>query len=169
MNERDVVGAVRNVRHQAAHPFAALAVLLPIPRALHHFAGIALEQLDLAAGIELLPTALDQPRLVVERVALTGRAGHEQLHDAARLRAMMQAAVEFRARFGRVGEQTLLPEQMHHGDAAQAAAEAPQKLAAINQPRVFGSELYRRLLRGTNMTGLVAHLFRPLLLQHISP
>ena len=72
-------------RHQVAHPLAALAVLLPLPRAGHADAGVALKQLDLFARIERLARSCDQRWLVVERVALTGRARHEQLHDAFRL------------------------------------------------------------------------------------
>ena len=77
MKERDVVHASRRMRQQVADPLAALAVLLPAPRARHHHTGVALEQLDLFAGIQLLAGMLDQSRLVVERVALARGAGHE--------------------------------------------------------------------------------------------
>ena len=63
--------------------------------------GHALEQLDLAAGIELLAVLADQGGFVVERVALAGRAGHEQLDDAPGLGPVMQPAVELGARRGR--------------------------------------------------------------------
>ena len=44
-------------------------------------------------GSHFLPWSRDQPRLVVERVALAGRAGHEQLHDALGLGREVQPAV----------------------------------------------------------------------------
>ena len=93
-----------------------------------HAPGRALEQLDLAAGVELLAVPLDQRRLVVERVALAGRAGHEQLHDPLGPGPVMQAAVRGRrAAGGRGGEQPLAPEQVRQGDAAQTAAGVPEK------------------------------------------
>ena len=53
--------------------------------------GTALEQFHLAARIELLAVALDQLGLVIEGVALAGRAGHEELHHAFGFGGMMQA------------------------------------------------------------------------------
>ena len=79
---------------QIADPFAALAVLPPAPGALHDMAGIGLKQLDAAAGIERLPVAANQLRLVVECIALARGTGHEELDDTLRLGAMVQAAVE---------------------------------------------------------------------------
>ena len=46
---------------------------------------------------------------------------------------------------------------MNHRDAAQAAAKAPEKLAAVNETRIFRAELNRRLLRGTNVLGEFYH------------
>ena len=124
-----------------------MAVLLPVPRTFHHRAGVALEQLHLAAGIELLPAALDECGFVIKRVALAGRAGHEQLHDTPGFGGMMQTAVEFRARLRHVRQQAVLSEQMNHRDAAESAAKAPKKFTAINESGVFRAEFNRRLLR----------------------
>ena len=55
-----------------------------------HGAGTALKQFDFLAGIERLAIAFDQFGLIVERVALAGRAGHEELDDSPGLRRMMQ-------------------------------------------------------------------------------
>ena len=83
----------RQVRNEIADPLAALAVLPPFPRAGHHGAGLALEQLDLAPRVELLAVLLDQRRLIVKRVALAGRARHEQVNDSLGPGEMMQPAV----------------------------------------------------------------------------
>ena len=56
--ERDIVDAGRQVRQQTADPLAALAKLPPFPGARHHGARLALKELDLAAGIELLAVSL---------------------------------------------------------------------------------------------------------------
>ena len=59
MDERDVVDARGQVRHQVAHPFAALAVLLPVPRALHaRRPGSLWNSSTLSPGIELLAVRL---------------------------------------------------------------------------------------------------------------
>ena len=120
------------VRHQVADPLAALAVLLPLPGALHHAPGRALEQLDLAAGVELLAVLLDQQRLVVERVALAGRARHEQLRRPASPCAGW-CSPPFHSGRGRAQaprrsrQQALRAEQVRQGDAAEAAAGSPEE------------------------------------------
>ena len=50
MDERHVVDTLGQVRQQIADPLAALAVPPPLPGALHHGAGVALKQFQLAAG-----------------------------------------------------------------------------------------------------------------------
>src|SRR4051812_43790258 len=112
MQERDVIHASRDVGHQRRDILAALPILLPFPRAFHDRARRTLEQLDLAAGIEFLAVLLDQQRLVVECVALAGRAGHEKLDDALSLGRMMQAAL-----FGL---------QVSESDAAEPATVSPE-------------------------------------------
>ena len=109
----------------------ALAVLLPAPGAGQARAGKALKQLDLFARIERLAVALDQLGLVVERVALAGGAGHEQLDDPLGLGPMMQAAVQIGAPGPRpgIGQQSAFAQQRGQRDAAQSAAEIPEKLA----------------------------------------
>ena len=100
-----------------------------------HGAGDALEQLDLAAGIELLAVALDQLRLVVEGIDLAGGAGHEELHDALGLGAVVQPAIPVRlAPQGRLvrGEETILAEQVGQGDASEPAAGMPEEVSAIH-------------------------------------
>ena len=90
VNERHVVDAAGQVRHQVAHPFAAVAVLPPGPGAFHALPGVALEQLDFFARIERLAVAANQLGLVIECIALAGRARHEELHHAFCLRRVMQ-------------------------------------------------------------------------------
>jgi len=103
-------------------------VLPPAPGAFHHGAGRALEQFDMAAGVERLTVAADQLRLVIESVALAGGPGHEHLHDALGFRGMVQSAVQLGP--WRVGEQAVVAEQPGHGDAAEPAAGLPEEVAA---------------------------------------
>ena len=70
---------------------------------------------------------------------------------------MMKAAVEFRAGRTGFGEQAVLAEQMNHRDAAEPAAEPPKKFPAVNQVRVFGAQLNRRLLRGADVAISLCH------------
>src|SRR6266436_287745 len=114
MNEGDIVGTGAEVRDEVADPFAALAVLFPVPGTFHHRARIALEQLHFATGFKFFSAAFDELGFVIERITLAGRSRHEQLHDAFGSGSMMQAAVPFGTRSGSFGEQTLLPEQMNH-------------------------------------------------------
>src|SRR5262249_14007182 len=104
-------------------------------------AGVALEQLDAAAGVELLAVTADQLRLVVEGIDLAGGAGHEQLHDAPGPGAVVQAAIEVRARRGPrpVREQALPAEQMGQGDAAEPAPGSPEESAAVDSRLFHGS------------------------------
>ena len=137
--ERDVVDAGRQVRHEIADPAAALAVLPPFPGAGHHRAGLALEQLDLAARIELLAVPLDQRRLVVERVALAGRARHEELNDALGPGAVMQPAVELGPgpqRFSRrrIGQERFGPHQVGQRQRAETAAGVPREMRLRPMP-----------------------------------
>ena len=93
--------------------------------------GRALKQLDLLAGVERLAVALDQLGLVVERVALAGRARHEELHDALGLGADDAGRPSSGpARRRVVGQQTCFGQQVRQRNAAQAAAEVPEELAA---------------------------------------
>ena len=73
------------------------------------------------AEINLLIMPLIQLRLVVKRIHLADAAVHEQLHDAADLRLVMEAAVELRLRLERTGEQ-VATEQMSQRERAEAAA-----------------------------------------------
>ena len=142
MNEGDVVRARTDVGDEVAHPFAALAVGLPAPRAFHAHARIALEQLHFFARIKLFAAPLNQLRLVIEGVALARGAGHEKLNHSSGLGAVMKAAVQFgpdrrRQRPRRcTRQQTAATEQMDQRDGAQPAAEAPKKLAPVDDPRV---------------------------------
>ena len=112
MDERHIVDAFRKMRQQPANPFAAFAMLFPIPRALHHCAWVALEKLYFAARIELLAVPLDQLRLVIKGVALAGCAGHEELDDP--------------LSFARLSsEQALLTQDVSQCDAAKAATIFP--------------------------------------------
>src|SRR5689334_8473833 len=77
VNERDVVHAGGQVRHQIAYPFAATAALFPLPWAGHHRAGTALEQLDFATRVEFLAVTLNEFRFVIEGVALAGGTRHK--------------------------------------------------------------------------------------------
>src|SRR6266576_3088281 len=158
MNEGNVVRTGAEVRNEIADPFAALAVWFPVPGTFHYRAGIALEQFHFPAGFKFFSTAFDQLRLVIERVTLAGCSRHEQLHHAFGSGPMMRAAVPFGTRSGSLGKQSLLAEQMSHGDAAEASSEAPEKFATIDQARILGTEnRKRRLLRGTDMTTGISH------------
>ncbi len=83
--------------------------------------GTRLEQLDLLAGIPRFAVVADQARLVIERVALAGGTGHEQLNDALGFRGEVRS-----------GEQSVGIKQTGQGDSAESAAELPQKLPAIS-------------------------------------
>ena len=65
MDERDVVDALAECRDRIAEPFAALAVLPPAKRRIHHLVRRRLKQLDRFARIELLAVMLRERRLVV--------------------------------------------------------------------------------------------------------
>ena len=88
------------------------------------------------AGVEGLAVTLNEERFVIEGITLTGGAGHEELDDAFGFCAMMKAPVELGARLRGGGEEALLAEQLSHGNAAEAAAEAPEEFTAINEARV---------------------------------
>src|SRR5262249_1236880 len=128
VEEADVIDTAADVRHQVADILAALAVRLPAPRALHARARNALEQFDLAGGVELLAIALDELRLVVEGIDLAGGTGHEELHHALGPGRMVQAAVELRIGGGG-REQPVAAEELRKGEGAEAVAGLPEKIA----------------------------------------
>ncbi len=109
-------------------------MLLPFPRALHDRTGITLEEFDLAPGIELFATLLNNQRLVVERVHLAGSARHEELHDALGFGAMVQSAIQLWAGFQIkcVRQQSRTSQQMGQGNAAEASSPVPEKLATVD-------------------------------------
>jgi hypothetical protein len=74
-----------HVGKDAAHPAAALAMLLKFKWRFHHGAGTALVAAAVMPKSTLLAVPLFQLRLVVERVHLADAAVHEQLHDRASL------------------------------------------------------------------------------------
>jgi hypothetical protein len=152
--EGDVIDACRQVWQQATHPAATLAVLLKFVRTLEHVARLARRRLDMSAGIELLAVPFDQLGLVIEHVHLARAAVEKNLHDAFDLRAMVQAAVEVRARLGRAGQQTVLAKQVRHGDAAKASSETPEKLAARHRI------LTKNVHQFTNMNSLLLRRIR---------
>ena len=149
MNECHVIDATAQMRHEITHPFAALTILFPIPRAFHALAGVAFKEFDLASRIKLLTMAFDQLRFVIKRVALAGCAGHEELNDPLRFRAVVNSAVQVDAGPGRdrLRQKAILSEQMREGDSAEAPAEPPKELPAVQKPRVLGAEFNRRLSR----------------------
>jgi hypothetical protein len=60
---------------------------------------------------------------------------------------MVQPAVKFSAGSGSIGKQSLLPEEMDHGDPTQTSAKTPKELSAVNQTSIFSTqERNRRLL-----------------------
>src|SRR5262252_9593520 len=132
MNEGNVVDTRTEMRNKIADPFAALAVLFPLPRALHYRAWVTLKQFHFAAGIKLFAASFDKFRFVIKSIALAGGARHKQLDDSPGFSWMVQSAVQFRTRCGSVSEQSLLREQMDHRDAAQPAAKPPKKFAPVN-------------------------------------
>ena len=121
--EDHVIDALCQVRHEVAHPFAALPVLFPVPRGRHNDAGVALEQLHLLAGVEGQVRLLDERGLVVEGIDLAGGSGHEQLDDALGLGRMVQTVAQH-AIIAR-GICAFLAEHMRKRNAAQAAAVSP--------------------------------------------
>src|SRR2546430_1415316 len=132
MNEGDVIGACADVRYQAADLFATLTAGLPVPRAFHYYARLALEQFHFAARIEFPAASLNKQRFVIKCIALAGRPGHEQLDDPPGPGRMMQSAVEFGPGRRRLRQHSLLPEQMGECNAAQPASEAPEELPPVN-------------------------------------
>src|SRR5688572_20605693 len=124
-------------------------MLLKLEGAFQDAAGFAGGGFDVRSGIELLTVAFDQLGFVIKRVHLAGAAVEKNLHDAFDLRAMMQAAVEVSVRLRGGGEQAVTPQQMRHGDAAKAAAVAPEELTACHRI------LARNIHQFTNMNSLL--------------
>ena len=91
VNECHLIRALREMRHQIAHPLAAFAILPPCPWTLHTWARVALEQLHFPTRIKLLPMPLNQSGFVIERVALARRPGHKKLHHPLCFCRMMNA------------------------------------------------------------------------------
>ena len=87
-------------------------------------AGGGLEQLHLLAGVPGLAVALDQQRLVIEHVALAGRAGHEELDHALGPGTRSGAGERL------LSKGLFAAEELGQGDAAEPAARAPEQLAA---------------------------------------
>jgi hypothetical protein len=86
-HDAQLVGDVRDVREQVAHPQSALAPLLELPRAAHPDpAGVALRLLRDGRGADRLALVLGQRRLGVERVDVRRAAVHEQEDDGLGLR-----------------------------------------------------------------------------------
>jgi hypothetical protein len=132
--ERDVVDTGCEMRQQVADPLAALAVAAPFPGAGHDRTRLALKQLDLAAGIEFLAGSPDDVRFIIECVALTGRARHEELYDPRGTGAVMQAAVPVGSRSlrgaGRAGECPFRAQEVSQRDRAKSTARVLQESAA---------------------------------------
>jgi len=60
---------------------------------------------------------------------------------------MMQAAVELGPGLrGSVGEKPVNAEQVNEGNAAEPAAETPEKFTAIERSPIFGAQVPRPLL-----------------------
>ena len=142
------------VRHQAAHPLAAFAVLLPAPWALHHSARLALEQLDLAPRVERFTMLFDQQWFVVVKIALAGGTRHEELDHPTRPCRVMQPTASPAARFGRRRircEQAFRAKQVRKRDTSQAASGVPQEATAIK----LRSGSSRLLTQSINANSLV--------------
>src|SRR5262249_46503768 len=90
--KRDVVNALRELRHQVADPLPALAVLLELARARQE-AGIALSELtrELAQTLrQRLATPLLEFRLRIKEVERRRPADHEHEDDRLGLRLEMR-------------------------------------------------------------------------------
>src|SRR5207253_31162 len=96
--------------------FAAVTELLPFPGRGEGGAQTALEEFDLLARVPRLAGALLKLRLIVEQVEVAGGSCHEELDDALGL--------------GRKLWRRGTREQRSEGDAAEAAAGVPEKLAS---------------------------------------
>jgi hypothetical protein len=79
VDEREVVDDLPERGDAVVDVLPGLPVPLPLPRRRERLARGRLEQLDLLARVPRLAVIADEPGLVVERVALAGRPGHEQL------------------------------------------------------------------------------------------
>ena len=132
VDERDVVDMRAELRDGFAEHLAALAVRLELPRGLHPRPEPVLEGLDLLAEIAGLSVVLDELGLEVEEIEVAGRARHEELHDALRLRRELQR----RGSGSRVEEAEGIARK-HRGerDAAESATRAPEELAARERVR----------------------------------
>ena len=82
MDEAEVVGAVCEVRQQAAHPGTGLAALAKFIEALHQSAGLAEKAKVLAFPLQRLPVHALQLRLVIERIQMAYTADAEHLDHA---------------------------------------------------------------------------------------
>ena len=125
MNEGDVIDALAERSDAIVDPFSALAVAPPVPRRFMRLTGVGLEQFYFLAGIPRLAMIADQPRFVIEGIALAGGAGHEELYDALGPGSEMGS-----------GKQTVGIEQAGQRDPAKSAAELPEKLPPIRETAV---------------------------------
>ncbi len=135
--ECHLVHAPGEARQQAADPTPALPMLLELEHRLEHRSRFARGRLDslARAGVEFLTVPLHQIGLVIEQIALARTTVHEKLNDAPSPRRVMRSIAQRSSqRHGgcpelTIGQQSVLPEQMGHRDATQAAAKAPEELA----------------------------------------
>ena len=124
VNECHVIHALAELRDDRGQRLAALAVLSPFPRRLECVAGGALEQLDGLAWIPFFAVPLNEFRLVVKQIQMTRRAAHEQLNHPLGLGLVMQANRV------RGTEHAIATKHPGEGNAAQATARSPEKIAS---------------------------------------
>src|SRR6185503_20483099 len=118
-----------------AHPQTTLAMPAEGELALHQSAGLAKKSVDLALVCELLPVALFQFGLVVERVDVADAAKSADVDDPFRLcwKAGRLGRVRRGRRLpGRLGRLRLPLKQPRQRDATQASARFPQETPARN-------------------------------------
>ena len=103
VNPRDLIDHAAEVGDDFAQHLAALAVGLEIPHGFLPRAEAVLEGLHMFAEITRLAVALHEFWFEIKEVEMTGRTGHEELHDAFRLGRMMQLAAENAGQFACAG------------------------------------------------------------------
>ena len=123
------------MREHAAHPAPALPVLLKFKSRSHQVARHTGGSFDLVpgAGIKFFSVPLVELGLVIKGIHLADAPIHEQLDDAPDFGAMMEAALEFRARFQhrRVRQQFVASQQMGQSDATESTTETPKEFFGL--------------------------------------
>ena len=93
MNESHLIDNAAERRDRFAELLAGLAVRFEVPHGFEPRAESVLEGFDVFAKLGGLAVPLDEFGFEVEKIDVTGAAGHEQLDDALGFRGMVQPAI----------------------------------------------------------------------------